>query len=173
MHNPSFVSVVTQALAANRLPANRLELEVTEGVFMRQGTGTVQVLERVLDLGVRLSLDDFGTGYSSLGHLSRIRFSSIKIDRSFVSAAARGVPEALAIIRAVVVLARAPPPRAWRRRPSWRWYANSAAPKSRGYYFGRPLPVAEARAGLAASPGCARRLNSGQWPAKGIRAAGV
>ncbi|PMU83070.1 diguanylate cyclase, partial [Pseudomonas sp. GW704-F3] len=87
-------------------PAHRLELEVTESVFMRDDTGAVKVLERILGLGVRLSLDDFGTGYSSLGYLSRTRFSTIKIDRSFVIGAAKGVAEPIAIIRAVVVLAQ-------------------------------------------------------------------
>src|SRR3569623_1161818 len=67
LHNPAVVAVVASALANSGLPADRLELEVTEGVFMREGTVAVQVLERILDLGVRLSLDDFGTGYSSLG----------------------------------------------------------------------------------------------------------
>ncbi len=150
LHNPNFVSVVTQALAANRLPADRLELEVTEGVFMRQGTGAVQVLERVLDLGVRLSLDDFGTGYSSLGYLSRTRFSSIKIDRSFVTAAAKGVPEALAIIRAVVALARSlgmgTTAEGVETESELTMVRELGCTKIQGYYFGRPLPVAEARA---------------------------
>ncbi|MFY0022500.1 EAL domain-containing protein, partial [Acinetobacter baumannii] len=71
LHNPGFVSIVASALANSGLPAHRLELEVTESVFMRDDTGAVKVLERILALGVRLSLDDFGTGYSSLGYLSR------------------------------------------------------------------------------------------------------
>ncbi|MFX5210917.1 EAL domain-containing protein, partial [Acinetobacter baumannii] len=75
--NPNFVSIVTSALAQSGLPPARLELEVTESVFMREGTGATKVLERILDLGVRLALDDFGTGYSSLGYLSQTRFSTI------------------------------------------------------------------------------------------------
>ncbi|MFN3435217.1 MAG: putative bifunctional diguanylate cyclase/phosphodiesterase, partial [Sphingomonas sp.] len=106
LQNPNFVTVVTSALANSRLSPERLELEVTESVFMHEGLGATKVLERILDLGVRLSLDDFGTGYSSLGYLSRTRFSSIKIDRSFVQGASKGVKEAIAIIRAVVALAQ-------------------------------------------------------------------
>ncbi|RYD63128.1 MAG: GGDEF and EAL domain-containing protein, partial [Sphingomonadales bacterium] len=106
LHNPAFVGVVAQALVQSGLPPERLELEVTESVFMREGTQAVQVLEKILDLGVRLSLDDFGTGYSSLGYLAHTRFSSIKIDRSFVQGASHGSKEAIAIIRAVVALAQ-------------------------------------------------------------------
>src|SRR3546814_10691411 len=64
--DPSFVTAVTSALAHAELSAHRLELEVTESVFMREGTGAEQLLDRLLALGVKLSLDDFGTGYSSL-----------------------------------------------------------------------------------------------------------
>src|SRR3546814_17495843 len=71
---------------------------------MREGTGAEQLLDLILALGVKLSLDDFGTGYSSLGYLRKTRFSTIKIDRSFVQGAAKNVQESIAIIRAVVAL---------------------------------------------------------------------
>jgi diguanylate cyclase (GGDEF)-like protein len=147
--NPNFVAVVASALANSRLPADRLELEVTESVFMKEGTGAVKVLERILDLGVRLSLDDFGTGYSSLGYLSRTRFSSIKIDRSFVTAASKGVREPLAIIRAVVALAdslgMATTAEGVETETELAMVRELGCTKVQGYYFGRPLPVAEAR----------------------------
>ena len=150
LHNPAFVSVVASALANSGLPADRLELEVTEGVFMREGTGAVQVLERILDLGVRLSLDDFGTGYSSLGYLARTRFSTIKVDRSFVQAASKGQPEPIAIIRAVVALAQslgmATTAEGVETEKEHHMIQDLGCTKVQGYYFGRPLPVAEARA---------------------------
>ncbi len=150
LHNPAFVSVVANALANSGLPADRLELEVTEGVFMREGTGAVQVLERILDLGVRLSLDDFGTGYSSLGYLARTRFSTIKVDRSFVQAASKGQPEPIAIIRAVVALAQslgmATTAEGVETEQEHHMIQELGCTKVQGYYFGRPLPVAEARA---------------------------
>ncbi|WP_258042959.1 bifunctional diguanylate cyclase/phosphodiesterase [Sphingomonas sp. NBWT7] len=149
LHNPAFVTVVAQALAASGLAPSRLELEVTEGVFLKEGTLAVQVLERILDLGVRLSLDDFGTGYSSLGYLSRTRFSSIKIDRSFVTAAANGAPEALAIIRAVVALAQslglATTAEGVETESELAMVRALGCTSVQGFYFGRPLPVAEAR----------------------------
>jgi EAL domain-containing protein (putative c-di-GMP-specific phosphodiesterase class I) len=148
--NPSFVGVVAQALAQSGLPADRLELEVTEGVFMREGTVAVQVLEKILDLGIRLSLDDFGTGYSSLGYLSRTRFTSIKIDRSFVQGASKGAKEAIAIIRAVVALAEslgmATTAEGVETEEEHQMVQNLGCTKVQGYYFGRPLPVLEARA---------------------------
>ena len=149
LHNPAFASVVAQALAQSGLPPERLELEVTESVFMREGTAATQVLEKVLDLGVRLSLDDFGTGYSSLGYLARTRFSSIKIDRSFIQAAARGGKEAVAIIRAVVALAEslgmATTAEGVETEEEHLMVQRFGCTKVQGYYFGRPLPVEEAR----------------------------
>jgi diguanylate cyclase (GGDEF)-like protein/PAS domain S-box-containing protein len=149
LHNPAFVSIVAQALAQSGLPADRLELEVTESVFLREGTGAVQTLERILDLGVRLSLDDFGTGYSSLGYLSRTRFSSIKIDRSFVQGASKGVKEAIAIIRAVVALAdslgMATTAEGVETEDEHLMVQRLGCTKVQGYYFGRPLPMIEAR----------------------------
>ncbi|MCU6453804.1 EAL domain-containing protein [Sphingomonas sp. A2-49] len=150
LQNPGFVAVVTSALANSGLSAERLELEVTESVFMHEGLGATKVLERILDLGVRLSLDDFGTGYSSLGYLSRTRFSSIKIDRSFVQGASKGVKEAIAIIRAVVALAQslgmATTAEGVETEAEHRMVQDLGCTKVQGYYFGRPLPVEEARA---------------------------
>jgi len=147
--NPSFVAVVTSALANSGMSAERLELEVTESVFMHEGVGATRVLERILDLGVRLSLDDFGTGYSSLGYLSRTRFSSIKIDRSFVQGASKGVKEAIAIIRAVVALAQslgmATTAEGVETESEHKMVQDLGCTKVQGYYFGRPLPVEEAR----------------------------
>jgi diguanylate cyclase (GGDEF)-like protein len=149
LHNPAFVSVVAQALAQSGLPPERLELEVTESVFMREGTVAIEVLEKILDLGVRLSLDDFGTGYSSLGYLAHTRFSSIKIDRSFVQGASKGTKEAIAIIRAVVALAdslgMATTAEGVETEEEHLMIQQLGCTKVQGYYFGRPLPVQEAR----------------------------
>lgn len=156
LHSETFVSFVTSALQESGLRPDLLELEVTESVFMREGTKAVQTLEKVLDLGVRLSLDDFGTGYSSLGYLSRTRFSSIKVDRSFVQGASKGSKEAIAIIRAVVALAdslgMATTAEGVETEDEHRMIQALGVAKVQGYYFGRPLPVGEAR-GLAMRDG--------------------
>ena len=81
---------VLGALAATGLAPGRLELEVTESIFIGDDISTLAALERLRAIGVRLVLDDFGKGYSSFGYLSRAQFSKIKIDRSFVAGAAEG-----------------------------------------------------------------------------------
>jgi EAL domain-containing protein (putative c-di-GMP-specific phosphodiesterase class I) len=105
LSDSNFAAMVVSALAQSGLPPHRLEIEVTESVFLRDGGGAEKVLDQLLAIGVRLSLDDFGTGYSALGYLKKARFSTIKVDRSFVASAARGGIESIAIIRAVVALA--------------------------------------------------------------------
>jgi EAL domain-containing protein (putative c-di-GMP-specific phosphodiesterase class I) len=97
---------VIAALAATGLDPARLELEVTESVFLGDDAATLASLERLRLLGVRMVLDDFGQGYSSFGYLTRARFSKIKIDRCFVRGAADGERESLAIVNAILALAR-------------------------------------------------------------------
>ena len=148
--NPNFLSVVISSLAHSRLPADRLELEVTESVFIREGTNAVAVLEQLMTLGIRLAIDDFGTGYSSLGYLSKIKFSTIKIDRSFVQNATRNVPEALAIIRAVVALADSlgmtTTAEGVETDSEYQLVRRLGCRKVQGYLFGRPMAPADARA---------------------------
>jgi diguanylate cyclase (GGDEF)-like protein len=150
LHDPRFVVAVQSALAESGLPPQRLELEVTESVFMREGTNAVAVLQEVLGLGVRLSLDDFGTGYSSLGYLSRTKFSTIKIDRSFVQGASRKASESLAIIRAVVALAdslgMSTTAEGVETEEEYAMIRRLGCKKIQGYLFGRPMPAEDARA---------------------------
>jgi EAL domain-containing protein (putative c-di-GMP-specific phosphodiesterase class I) len=102
---PSLPNVVSQALGRYRLPANRLELEVTEGVFLGDNGQTLDVLKRLRALGVGIALDDFGTGYSSIGYLNKAVFHKLKIDGSFVREAGSR-QENVAIIQSIVQLAK-------------------------------------------------------------------
>ena len=104
-NDPNIVDIVSSALAQTSVRANRLELEITEGVFLAEGDTTDETFARLKDLGVRLALDDFGTGYSSLGYLKKAPFDKIKIDQSFVRGAASKTSRNSAIIRAIVTLA--------------------------------------------------------------------
>ena len=102
---PSLPNYVSQALARYKLPGNRIELEVTEGVFLGDENATLDVLKRLRALGVGIALDDFGTGYSSIGYLNKAVFHKLKIDGSFVRAAGTR-PENVAIIQSIVQLAK-------------------------------------------------------------------
>jgi diguanylate cyclase (GGDEF)-like protein len=76
---------ILAALSASGLPANRLELEITEAVLIRDDDAALEILHQLRAVGVRIALDDFGTGYSSLSYLQRFPFDKIKIDRCFVN----------------------------------------------------------------------------------------
>ena len=101
----TLVAAVQGALAASGLSPHRLELEITESVFLQGTEGNLAQLSQLGELGARISMDDFGTGYSSLSYLRSFPFDKIKIDRSFV----RDLPcseSSVAIVRAVCGLAR-------------------------------------------------------------------
>jgi EAL domain-containing protein (putative c-di-GMP-specific phosphodiesterase class I) len=104
--SPVLSNSIVQALAVSGLPPQRLELEITESIFIANIERTLGTLHGLRSLGVRISLDDFGTGYSSLSYLRSFPFDKLKIDQSFV----RDLGEqgnAHAIIRAITTLADA------------------------------------------------------------------
>ena len=105
LSDPGFMLTLVSALSQSGLAPERLELEITETVFLQITPLTNKVLNQIQSLGVRLAIDDFGTGYSSLGYLRDSNFDTIKIDRSFVQAARPDEAGSDAIIRAVVALA--------------------------------------------------------------------
>jgi diguanylate cyclase (GGDEF)-like protein len=98
------VAMVREALASTGLPASRLEIEITESLFMDLSYGIGETLARIHDMGVGIALDDFGTGFSSLGYIHRFPIDKIKIDRSFVTGLPRDRDSA-AIVTAVATLA--------------------------------------------------------------------
>ncbi|HLL30126.1 MAG TPA: EAL domain-containing protein [Allosphingosinicella sp.] len=103
--DPALAATVTGTLAASRLDPGRLELEITEAVFLADRAVTEATLARLRTIGVRLALDNFGTGHSGLGHLRDAPLDKIKIDQSFVRGAAERGSRNGAIVRAIVVLA--------------------------------------------------------------------
>ncbi|HEV7312974.1 EAL domain-containing protein [Sphingopyxis sp.] len=105
--NPDLPKIVANALAATGLAPDRLELEITESVFLADSAETSRMFKALKGLGVRLALDDFGTGYSSLGYLQSAPFDKIKIDQSFVRDATIPGSRNGAIIAAIVALAEA------------------------------------------------------------------
>ena len=145
---PGFAKMVEEILDETGLPADRLEIEVTESVFLSDATVARTALESIMSLGCSVALDDFGTGYSSLGYLRTLRFSTIKVDRLFVQGAAQGNRESLAIIRAVVAMTES---LGMTTTAEGVENADEAAlirglgcTKIQGYYFGRPMAAREA-----------------------------
>ena len=100
-------SIVTQALAASGSSPNRLELELTESVFMGDSETVDETFKALKELGVRLALDDFGTGYSSLSYLRSAPFDKIKVDKSFVNSCTQKDQNSAKIITAIIGLSEA------------------------------------------------------------------
>ncbi|MGL4325604.1 MAG: putative bifunctional diguanylate cyclase/phosphodiesterase [Beijerinckiaceae bacterium] len=103
--NTAFASVVKGILEQAGLSPNRLELEITESMLLRNSETNLAILRELKEQGIRISMDDFGTGYSSLGNLRSFPFDKIKIDKSFIGDLNKSV-DAAAIIRAVLSLGR-------------------------------------------------------------------
>ena len=150
---PALVDDIREILAATKLPAGRLELEITESVLLEEGEDSSVTLRALRELGVRLVLDDFGTGYSSLSYLRRLPLDTLKIDRSFIE----GIDvdgSNLPIVQAVIALAHGlgievvaegieTAPQSARLR-------ELDCDRGQGYYYARPQPP-EALAGLLAA----------------------
>ena len=101
----NLVQAVISALAHSGLSALRLELEITESLFLAETEANLAILHQLRGLGISISMDDFGTGYSSLSYLRSFPFDKIKIDRSFVKDIAER-PDCVAIVRAISGLGR-------------------------------------------------------------------
>ena len=146
---PDFVTTVVRALSASGLPPERVEIEVTESIFLKDANVARKALEAVMALGCSVALDDFGTGYSSLGYLRTLHFSTIKVDRTFVQGAAQDNAESLAIIRAVVAMADSlgmtTTAEGVENADEATMIRALGCTKIQGYHFGRPMPAEEAR----------------------------
>ncbi len=103
---PDLYNTIKSVLAETGLAPQRLELEITERLFIEDSEKTLSTLHRLKQLGVRIAMDDFGTGYSSLSYLRSFPYDKIKVDRTFVSDLAAGT-EHVVIVQAVVSIARA------------------------------------------------------------------
>ncbi len=147
------VGTVKAALAQSRLPAHRLELEITEGVLLKEGVDTLEILHALRDLGVRISMDDFGTGYSSLCYLRAFPFDRIKIDRSFVQEMMVNA-ECAAIIWAVIGLGQrlgiTTTAEGVETEEQKTHLQQQGCDVLQGYLFGKPMPAAEASRFVAA-----------------------
>lgn len=98
------IGSVRQALASSGFPANRLDLEITESLFVRDDSTIIANLQQLRAMGIHIALDDFGTGYSSLSYLARLPIDKLKIDQAFV----RPLPDLHheALVETIVLMAR-------------------------------------------------------------------
>lgn len=142
--NVALLSHVAQALAASHLAADRLEIEITEALFMNQRAESDRFLADMRTLGVRIALDDFGTGFSSLGYLTRFPIQKLKIDRSFVSGAA-DLENRKAIVEAIVGIARSlgfvTTAEGVETAADLAWITGLGCDQAQGYYFAKSLPA--------------------------------
>ncbi|MSP81707.1 MAG: EAL domain-containing protein [Alphaproteobacteria bacterium] len=152
IHDRRVVELVRASLAESGLAPNRLELEITESVLMRDPAMARQVLEQLRRLGVSLAMDDFGTGYSSLSYLQLFPFDRLKIDRSFVHQLGSSDHSA-SIVRAIVALGKslgmAITAEGVEHAHQVDILERERCDEIQGFYFGRPVPDAEFRGGLA------------------------
>ncbi len=148
--DPRLVDRVRDALDDAGIAADRLELEITESLFLNERGATAVMLGELKAIGIRFALDDFGTGYSSLGYLQKVAFSRIKIDRSFVSHATAPSGEAVAIIQAIVALATSlgmtTTAEGTETREEFEVIKDLGCLQVQGYLTGRPMGAAEATA---------------------------
>jgi len=144
--NKNLVNVIISAIASARVPADRLELEITESVFIQNTFANLSTLKKLHELGVKFAMDDFGTGYSSLSYLLSFPFSKIKIDRSFI-AGLSDKNESRAIVRAVADLARnlnmIVTAEGVETDQQLEQIRILGCTEMQGYLFSRPLPAAE------------------------------
>ena len=105
-HRGALSETILRALADSGLEPNRLEVEITESIFLDGGEATLRLLHALRTLGIRIALDDFGTGYSSLSYLQSFPFDKLKIDRSFIQNLLTR-DGATAIVHAITELANA------------------------------------------------------------------
>ena len=140
------VETVKAALAASGLPAQRLELEITEGVMLLDEERTLATLNRLRGMGVSISMDDFGTGYSSLSYLRRFPFDKIKVDQSFVRQLP-GDAESAAIVRAIITmgacLGMSTTVEGVETAEQLAFTAAEGCDQVQGYHVSRPLPLAD------------------------------
>ncbi len=144
LQDPGFVQLVTETLAQTGLPADRLELEVTETILMANHERVLPILTGLRAIGVRFAMDDFGTGYSSLSALRAFPFDKIKIDRSFVRDLGLDAA-AEQIIRTILALGHSLKMRVTAEgvetAPQMEALTGMGCEEIQGYFIGRPTPA--------------------------------
>jgi diguanylate cyclase (GGDEF)-like protein len=142
----SLVETVSRVLLESGIPPDSLELELTESLLMEDTEEAIAKLNRIRDLGVRLSIDDFGTGFSSLSYLSRFPIDTLKIDKSFIRNIAFQ-PGDIAIAKSIIALARSLNLRVVvegvENEAQLRFFREHLCDEIQGFYCAAPMPGPE------------------------------
>jgi len=135
---------IKSTLESTGLPANKLELEVTEGFIMREVKESIHLLESLNRLGIAISIDDFGTGYSSLAYLKRLPVTTLKIDRSFIQDLTEDNEDA-AIAKAVIALGHSLGmtiiAEGVEKQSQWDFLKKEGCDLMQGFLLGKPVPA--------------------------------
>ncbi|WP_435204517.1 putative bifunctional diguanylate cyclase/phosphodiesterase [Micromonospora sp. bgisy143] len=146
LHTGEIADQIADRLARYGVPAERLQLEITEGALMADPRRVLATITRLHQIGVAIALDDFGTGYSSLQHLRRLPLSEVKVDRSFVLGMADDADDA-AIVRSTIELAGALGLRVVAEgvedERTWRMLYAAGCDAAQGWFYARPMPAEE------------------------------
>jgi EAL domain-containing protein (putative c-di-GMP-specific phosphodiesterase class I) len=148
---PDFVVSVQRLLGEHRMPPDQLILEVTEGIVVGDGDGTIARMRELAAMGIRFSIDDFGTGYSNLAYLKRMPLYELKIDKSFIREMP-GDADGTAIVCSILAMAAHLRLRVVAEgvetEEQAEFLAANGAPHMQGYLFARPMGLGDVLAGL-------------------------
>jgi EAL domain-containing protein (putative c-di-GMP-specific phosphodiesterase class I) len=144
--HPQLLADIARTLRETGLDPHNLKLEITESVVMQDAEATIETLESLKELGIRVAIDDFGTGYSSLSYLKRLPVDTLKIDRSFVNGLGQDAQDT-AIVDSVLALARtlqlSVTGEGVETTAQARHLRQLGCDRGQGFLFARPLPPAD------------------------------
>jgi len=142
--HPNLPDMVSQILKDAMLPAEYLELELTEEATMDDPKAAISVMDKLHEHGIRMSIDDFGTGYSSLSYLKKFKVYKLKIDQSFVSDLSNDSDDQ-AIVTAIIKLAKSMKMKTIAEgvetASQLEFLSEQGCDEIQGYYFSKPLPT--------------------------------
>lgn len=142
LSNGDLVKTISELVAREQIPANLLELEVTETLIIYEEKRSIELLKSLKKLCVRISIDDFGTGYSSLNHLKKLPLDKLKIDRTFVSDIP-GDPDSETIVKTIIRMSQElgleVTAEGVETIEQLEFLKEEKCPQFQGYYFDKPL----------------------------------
>jgi EAL domain-containing protein (putative c-di-GMP-specific phosphodiesterase class I) len=147
-HGETLINDVDAALSHSGLPADALEIEITENIALAEQEKSLNALRTLHARGVKFAFDDFGTGYASLSYLTRYPLTCLKIDQSFVrKIAEKPVPEDTAIVRSLIVMAHnlglEVIAEGVETAAQAAFLRAEKCDELQGYFYARPLPAAD------------------------------